>query len=55
MANPTSNQSSGVLTSMIRGDGLAVFAAESETLEAGSEIDVQVLNSNFFEQNERGF
>ncbi len=55
MANPTSNQSSGVLTSMIRGDGLAVFAAESETLEAGGEIDVQVLNSNFFEQNERGF
>jgi molybdopterin molybdotransferase len=55
MAKPTSNQSSGVLTSMIRGDGLAVFAAESEILEAGSEIDVQVLDSNFFDQTERGF
>jgi molybdopterin molybdotransferase len=55
MAIPIKNQSSGVLTSMIRGDGLAVFPAASEMLEAGSEIDVQVMDSNFFDRTERGF
>jgi molybdopterin molybdotransferase len=55
MATPVGNQSSGVLTSMIRGDGLAVFAAESEELDVGQEIDVQVLSSDFFDQVERGF
>ena len=55
MATPIANQSSGVLTSMIRGDGLAVFAAESELLDAGSEVDVQILNSTFFDRTERGF
>lgn len=55
MATPITNQSSGVLTSMIRGDGLAVFAAESELLDAGSEVDVQILNSTFFDRTERGF
>ncbi len=54
-ATPISNQSSGVLTSMIRGDGLAVFPAESESLAAGSEVDVQILNSSFFDQTERGY
>ena len=54
-AIPTRNQSSGVLTSMIRGEGLAVFPSDSEVLEAGREIDVQVLTSNFFDQTERGF
>ena len=55
MATPAGNQSSGVLTSMIRGDGLAVFAAEAEMLDAGSEVDVQILDSCFFDQTERGF
>jgi molybdopterin molybdotransferase len=55
MATPVGNQSSGVLTSMIRGDGLAVFAAESEELDVGQKIDVQVLSSDFFDQTERGF
>jgi molybdopterin molybdotransferase len=54
-ATPTENQSSGVLTSMIRGDGLAVFAAESESIDSGSEVDVQILDPNFFDQAERGF
>lgn len=55
MATPIGNQSSGVLTSMIRGTGLAVFAAESEMLDAGREVDVQILDSGFFDQTERGF
>ncbi len=54
-ATPTANQSSGVLTSLIRGDGLAVFAAEQEELAADSEIDVQILETTFFDQTERGF
>jgi molybdopterin molybdotransferase len=54
-ATPTGNQSSGVLTSMIRGDGLAVFASGDESLEVGSMVDVQILDSAFFDRVERGF
>lgn len=54
-ATPTGNQSSGVLTSMIRGDGLAIFEADAETLRRGSQVDVQVLETSFFDQVERGF
>lgn len=55
LATPTGNQSSGVLTSMIRGGGLAIFAADAETLESGREVDVQVLDPSFFDRAERGF
>ena len=54
-ATPTANQSSGVLTSLIRGDGLAVFAAAAEEIDIDAEIDVQILESHFFDQDERGF
>jgi len=54
-ATPTSNQSSGVLTSLIRGQGLAIFAAEAERLEAGSEVAVQILDPGFFDRTGRGF
>lgn len=54
-ATPTSNQSSGVLTSLIRGQGLAVVAADAELVEAGTQVDVQVLDPGFFDQAERGF
>ena len=54
-ATPTANQSSGVLTSLIRGDGLAVFPAEQEELAVDTEVDVQILEATFFDQNERGF
>ena len=54
-ATPTGNQSSGVLTSMIRGAGLAIFAAESESIESGSEVDVQILDPSYFDRAERGF
>jgi molybdopterin molybdotransferase len=55
VATPTGNQSSGVLTSLIRGQGLAIFAAEAERLEAGSEVVVQVLDPGFFDRTGRGF
>jgi molybdopterin molybdotransferase len=55
LAKPTGNQSSGVLTSMIRGQGLAIFPLEAERLEAGAEVDVQILDPEFFDQIERGF
>jgi molybdopterin molybdotransferase len=55
LATPTGNQSSGVLTSLIRGQGLVIFAEEAERLEAGSEVTVQVLDPGFFDRSERGF
>ncbi|HIF91569.1 MAG TPA: molybdopterin molybdotransferase MoeA [Myxococcales bacterium] len=54
-ATPVENQSSGVLTSLVRGHGLAVFRAECEGLDVGAEVDVQILDPAFFDQNERGF
>ncbi len=55
VARPTGNQSSGVLTSLIRGQGLAVIPLESEGFEAGTTVDVQVLDPGFFDRSERGF
>jgi molybdopterin molybdotransferase len=55
VATPTGNQSSGVLTSMIRGQGLAIFPLDADKIEAGSEVDVQILESDFFDQAGRGF
>lgn len=55
VARPTGNQSSGVLTSMIRGQGLAVIPLESESVAAGSMVAVQVLDFGFFDRVERGF
>ena len=54
-ASPAGNQSSGVLTSMIRGQGLAVIPLESESVPAGAIVDVQVLDPGFFDRVERGF
>ena len=55
LATPTRNQSSGVLTSMIRGQGLAVIPLACESVEAGAEVDVQILDLGFFDRDERGF
>ncbi|MAG30071.1 MAG: hypothetical protein CL908_04155 [Deltaproteobacteria bacterium] len=55
IAMPTGNQSSGVLTSLIRGQGLAVLPAEVESLAAGAEVDVQILDAGFFDGTDRGF
>ena len=54
-ASATGNQSSGVLTSLIRGDGLAIFPTDSELLVEGAEVDVQILDMAFFDRTERGF
>ena len=42
-AFPTGAQSSGVLLSMVRADGLAIVPAEATHLDAGSEVTVQLL------------
>lgn len=55
VATPTANQSSGVLTSLVRGQGLAIFPAEATALAAGSEVDVQILDPGFFDRSDRGF
>lgn len=55
VATPTVNQSSGVLTSLVRGQGLAIFPAEADQLASGSEVDVQVIDPGFFDRTERGF
>ncbi len=55
VATPTVNQSSGVLTSLVRGQGLAIIPAELESLAAGSEVDVQIIDTGFFDRTERGF
>jgi len=55
LATPTPSQSSGVLTSLIRGQGLAVFPLEAEKLEAGDRVAVQVLDPGCFDRRDRGF
>ncbi|MEZ4354772.1 MAG: molybdopterin molybdotransferase MoeA [Myxococcota bacterium] len=55
VATPSGSQSSGVLTSMVRGQGLAVFPAEAERMEAGDPVAVQVLDPGFFDGRDRGF
>jgi molybdopterin molybdotransferase len=55
VARPTGNQSSGVLTSLIRGQGLAIVPLESGDVEAGQSVAVQILDPGFFEGFERGF
>lgn len=54
-ATPIGNQSSGVLTSLIRGVGLAIFPAERENLDVREEVEVQILDPGFFDRDERGF
>ena len=53
-ARPTGSQSSGVLTSMHRAQGLLVFPAEATELAAGSSVRVQVLDPEFFASGESG-
>jgi molybdopterin molybdotransferase len=55
LATPAPSQSSGVLTSLIRGQGLAVFPLEAEKLEAGDSVSVQILDPGFFSRMDRGF
>ncbi len=52
VATPTGSQSSGVLRSMIRADGLLVFPAEASRLRAGETATVQILDDDFFAGDE---
>lgn len=45
-AFPTGDQSSGVLLSMVRAEGLAVIAAEATHVPAGTEVPVQLLGGS---------
>ena len=55
VATPTANQSSGVLSSLIRGQGLAILPAEAESFAAGEGVDVQIIDMGFFDRPDRGF
>jgi molybdopterin molybdotransferase len=43
-ATLTGDQGSGILTSMVQADGLAVIPAEADHLPAGAEVEVILLN-----------
>jgi molybdopterin molybdotransferase len=55
LARSTGNQSSGVLKSMIRAQGILLFDAEASELPAGSEATVQVLDPEFLASDVSGF
>jgi molybdopterin molybdotransferase len=55
VARSTGNQSSGVLTSMIRAQGILIFPAEASELAAGASAAVQVLDTDFFASDVSGF
>jgi len=55
VARSTGNQSSGVLTSMVRGHGLLVFPAEAHELREGDLAAVQVLDEACLASPEPGF
>jgi len=55
VAQSTGNQSSGVMTSMARADGLLVFAEGAAELKSGEKAPVQVLDEGLFQATEPGF
>jgi len=55
IARSTGNQSSGVLTSMIRAHGILIFPAEASELAAGASASVQVLDADFLASDAPGF
>ncbi len=55
VARSTGNQSSGVLKSMIRAQGILIFAAEESELLAGASAPVQVLDADFLAADAPGF
>ena len=46
VARLTGEQGSGILLSMVRADGLAIIPEPYERMEAGTEVDVLVLDEN---------
>ena len=55
VARSTGNQSSGVLTSMTRAQGILIFPAEASELAAGASAVVQVLDADFLAADAPGF
>ena len=55
VARSTANQSSGVLSSLAEANGLLIFPAEAERLEAGESATVQVLDAGAFGGETAGF
>jgi len=55
IARSTGNQSSGVLTSMIRAQGILIFPADASELAAGASASVQVLDADFLAADAPGF
>ena len=51
----TGNQSSGVLRSMTRAQGLLIFPADASEMSEGSEADVQVIDEAFFSSEKPAF
>ena len=48
-ATSTGTQSSGVLVSLVRAQGLLVFPKLATSLARGSEVSVQVVDPDFFD------
>ena len=55
IARSTGSQSSGVLRSMTRAQGLLLFPAEATELREGDTVTVQVLDAEFFASAQPGF
>jgi len=55
VASSTGSQSSGVLRSMARAQGLLIFPAEATEIAAGDTATVQVLDPEFFAESQPGF
>jgi molybdopterin molybdotransferase len=51
----TGNQSSGVLTSMVKADGLLIFPSDSSEMEKGQVVKVQLLDKSFRGQTVPGY
>jgi len=55
IARSTGTQSSGVLQSMTRAQGLLLFPSESTEMAAGDVVTIQVLDPEFFAASQSGF
>lgn len=54
-ARSTGNQSSGVLTSMVRGHGLAMLESDSDGAREGDTIRVQLFDASFLDRTDPGW
>jgi len=51
----TGNQSSGVLTSLVKADGLLIFPSDSSDIEKGQVVKVQLLDKGLRGQTVPGY